>query len=148
MAQNRTIPYGYKIENGKLTIDPEEKHIVVRIYERYANGESYLQIAERLTALGVQYTPEKTRWNKNMVARVTDYKNSQNNINIDSTINDLEETLYSEPDQNDEYDDDLVRQLIDTIKVVGDDKLIFTFKCGLVFEQPIQLQVRRLKKSA
>lgn len=79
---------------------------------------------------------------------ITDYKNSQNNINIDSTINDLEETLYSEPDQNDEYDDDLVRQLIDTIKVVGDDKLIFTFKCGIVYEQPIQLQVRRLKKSA
>ena len=79
---------------------------------------------------------------------ITDYKNSQNNINIESTINDLEETLYSEPDQNDEYDDDLVRQLINTIKVVGDDKLIFTFKCGLVYEQPIQLQVRRLKKSA
>lgn len=75
MAQNRTIPYGYKIENGKLTIDPEEKHIVVRIYERYANGESYLQIAERLTALGVRYIPEKIHWNKNMVARVLQNKN-------------------------------------------------------------------------
>jgi hypothetical protein len=75
MAQNRIIPYGYKIENGKLTIEPEEKHIVVRIYERYANGESYLQIAERLTALGVRYTPEKAQWNKNMVARVLQNKN-------------------------------------------------------------------------
>lgn len=75
MAQNRTIPYGYKIENGKLTIEPEEEHIVVRIYERYANGESYLQIAERLTALGVLYTPEKAQWNKNMVARMLQNKN-------------------------------------------------------------------------
>lgn len=74
MAQNRIIPYGYKIENGKLTIEPEEKHIVVRIYERYADGESYMQIAERLTALGVRYTPEKDQWNKNMVARVLQNK--------------------------------------------------------------------------
>lgn len=75
MAQNRSIPYGYKIENGKLTIEPEEKHIVVRIYERYANGESYMQIAERLTALGVRYTPEKPQWNKNMVARILQNRN-------------------------------------------------------------------------
>lgn len=86
MAQNRTIPYGYKIENGKLTIEPEEKHIVVRIYERYANGESYLQIAERLTALGVRYTPEKTHWNKNMVARVLQNKNYLGNCKYPTII--------------------------------------------------------------
>lgn len=75
MAQNRTIPYGYKIENGRIIIDPQEERIVVRIYERYANGESYLQIAERLTALKVRYAPEKAEWNKNMVARVLQNKN-------------------------------------------------------------------------
>lgn len=101
MAQNRTIPYGYKIENGKLTIEPEEEHIVVRIYERYANGESYLQIAERLTALGVRYTPEKTQWNKNMVARVLQNKNYLGNDKYPTIIH--RQLLQSAEEQTKPY---------------------------------------------
>lgn len=101
MAQNRTIPYGYKIENGKLTIEPEEEHIVVRIYERYANGESYLQIAERLTALGVPYTPEKTKWNKNMVARVLQNKNYLGNDKYPTIIH--RQLLQSAEEQTKPY---------------------------------------------
>lgn len=88
MAQNRTVPYGYKIENGKLVIEPQEEHIVVRIYERYANGESYLKIAEQLTALGVRYTPDKVGWNKNMVARVLQNKNYLGNDKYPTIIHD------------------------------------------------------------
>lgn len=70
MAQNRYLPYGYKIENGKTGIEPQEAETIRKIYSRYAQGLSYKKIAEQLTESGVRYMPDKPRWNKNMVARI------------------------------------------------------------------------------
>lgn len=70
MAKNRYLPYGYKIENGKTTPEPQEAEIIRRIYRAYAEGLSYKKIAEQLTAESVCYLPEKPVWNKNMVARI------------------------------------------------------------------------------
>lgn len=80
MAQNRMQPYGYKIENGWLTTEPQEEKIVVQIFERYAEGQSYKKIAEWLTNLGLRYMPEKPHWNKNMVARILQNKNYLGNV--------------------------------------------------------------------
>lgn len=74
---------------------------------------------------------------------ITDYRNSQDNTNIENKICELEYTLYSEPDQSDEYDDDLVRQLIDTIKVMENDTLLINFRCGITYEQPLKRNIRR-----
>lgn len=70
MAQNRTQPYGYWVQNGKITIHPEEMPVVQEIYQMYAEGQSYLSIARHLTAKQVVYLPNKAVWNKNMVARI------------------------------------------------------------------------------
>lgn len=70
MAQNRYLPYGYKVENGKIATQPQEAEIIRKIYSRYAEGLSYKKIAEQLTELGVRYMPDKPQWNKNMVARI------------------------------------------------------------------------------
>lgn len=70
MAKNRYLPYGYKIENGKTTLEPQEAEIIRRIYQAYAEGLSYKKIAEQLTAENVCYLPEKSVWNKNRVARI------------------------------------------------------------------------------
>ena len=70
MAKNRYLPYGYKIENGKTAPEPQEAEIIRRIYRTYAEGLSYKTIAEQLTAEGIRYLPEKSVWNKNMVARI------------------------------------------------------------------------------
>ena len=70
MAKNRYLPYGYKIENGKTTPEPQEAEIICRIYREYAEGLSYKKIAEQLTAESVCYLPEKSVWNKNRVARI------------------------------------------------------------------------------
>ena len=75
MAQNRYLPYGYKIENGKTTIEPQEAEIIRRIYRQYAEGLSYLKIAEELTKAGARYMPDKPQWNKNMVARILKNQN-------------------------------------------------------------------------
>lgn len=70
MAQNRYLPYGYKIENGKTIIEPQEAEIIRNIYSRYAVGLSYKKIAEQLTEAGMRYMPDKPQWNKNMIARI------------------------------------------------------------------------------
>lgn len=74
MAQNRWLPYGYKVENGKTAINEQESEIIRRIFKSYANGESYKKIAEALTATGVTYMQDKPAWNKNMVARILQNK--------------------------------------------------------------------------
>lgn len=75
---------------------------------------------------------------------ITDYRNSQGTgDNIENKISELEETLYSESDQSEEYDDDIVRQLIDTIKVMENDILHITFRCGITCEQPLKRNIRK-----
>jgi len=56
--------------------------------------------------------------------------------------------LENEPEQCDTYNDTLVRQLIDTIKVMGEDKLEITFKCGLKYDQTIIPKVKRLNTAS
>ena len=70
MAQNRYLPYGYRIKDGAITVSDDEATVIRRIYEAYADGLSYQAIAERLTTEGIRYIPEKSAWNKNMVARI------------------------------------------------------------------------------
>jgi hypothetical protein len=41
------------------------------------------------------------------------------------------------PFESKEYSDSVVRQLIDTIKVVNEDKLLIIFKGGFQMEQPL-----------
>ena len=70
MAKNRIIPYGYKIENGKLKVNINESNVVIKIFEDYANGESYKKIADKLTMLNIEYNDNKSKWSKNLVARI------------------------------------------------------------------------------
>ena len=42
----RTIPYGYKVENGKTIPDEGEARIVKRIFTAYINGEGLMRIAD------------------------------------------------------------------------------------------------------
>jgi len=52
-----TLPLGYKIdENRKFQIDPITAPIVVRVFERYANGDSVNAIIEELNENGVRTT--------------------------------------------------------------------------------------------
>lgn len=75
MAQNRTLPYGYKIEDGRVMTNDAETEVIRRIYRSYAEGLSYKAIAESLTEEGIRYMPEKPAWNKNMVARILQNQN-------------------------------------------------------------------------
>jgi len=75
MKQNRTLPYGYRIETGQISVDHAEAEVIRHIYRNYAEGMSYKAIAESLTAEGIRYMPDKPAWNKNMVARILQNEN-------------------------------------------------------------------------
>lgn len=96
MTQNRWLPYGYKVENGKTTINEQESEIIRRIFKSYANGESYKKIAEALTAMGVTYMQNKPAWNKNMVARILQNKSY---LGTDSYPPILEPAIFAAAEQ-------------------------------------------------
>ena len=69
MATNRKIPFGYMLENGTVCCKKEEAETVVWIYEQYAAGESYRNLADRLNRKSIRYDVGKM-WNMNMIARI------------------------------------------------------------------------------
>lgn len=67
---------------------------------------------------------------------------------VDLKIAKMTHTLEAEPEEIIEYNDSLVRQLIDTIKVIGTDKLLVIFKNGLEYEQSMQPKIRKINRVA
>lgn len=70
MAKNRTIPFGYCMRNGEIITEQTESKAVVRIFEEYLNGSSFLQIARLMESEKIRYTVDSDHWNKNMVKRI------------------------------------------------------------------------------
>ena len=69
MGTNRTQPFGYRMEFGKVVIDSDEARWVVYIYEQYIQGASFKNLSDTLCGTGIHYDVDKP-WNKNMVARI------------------------------------------------------------------------------
>lgn len=69
MAGNRKLPFGYRMELGKIVIHPKEALTVQYIFQQYALGASYSELLRHLRKQDVEYDQGKL-WNKNMVARI------------------------------------------------------------------------------
>lgn len=67
---NRKNLYGYRIENGALTVVPQEGETVERIATLYTAGGSYRAIADTLNGEGIPYSAEAPLWNKHKVKRL------------------------------------------------------------------------------
>ncbi len=74
MAKNRTIPFGYCMNNGEITVDFTESKAVIEIFEKYLNGSSLMQIAKLMESEKIRYTADSEHWNKNMVKRIIENK--------------------------------------------------------------------------
>lgn len=68
--KNRYLPFGYKIADGKIVTDSEQVEAVRRIFDAYTAGQTFQQIADVLSAQGIPYRSDASRWNKNMVSRI------------------------------------------------------------------------------
>lgn len=66
MSKNRTIPFGYMMQNGTITTNPAEVLAVLTIFSEYMAGKSLKEIANKMA---VPYSDGDV-WNKNMVKRV------------------------------------------------------------------------------
>ena len=70
----RTIPFGYKFENGCVVVDESTADIVKEIFKRYLAGESMLNISGLLNNLHIEYRPGTTGWNKARIKRILENK--------------------------------------------------------------------------
>ena len=68
--KNRTVPYGYKYDNGIIVLHPQESEIVKRICMTYLDGQSLLTIATWLNEEQIEYMPEVIGWNKARLKRI------------------------------------------------------------------------------
>lgn len=70
MAWQRIIPFGYRMSQGEIVIEPQEAEAIRDIFRQYLNGASLNRIAEEMTRRGVRYHERAGSWNKNMVHRI------------------------------------------------------------------------------
>lgn len=66
----RTIPFGYKVVDGKYVANDSEVEVISSIYNMYLSGTTLLGIANALTEQGITYFENHKVWNKNMVSRI------------------------------------------------------------------------------
>ena len=69
MGSNRALPFGYKMEFGRVVVFPEEVGWVTYLFEQYLLGGSYKGLSDEMKGYGVHYDGDKP-WNKNMAARI------------------------------------------------------------------------------
>ena len=100
VCANRFLGYD-KDADGNLVINPEEAKVVKRIYREFLEGKSYYAIGKGLTADGIR-----------------------------QQLRTIEDFLDAQQEAVTEYDEMLVRKLIDKVTVY-DDRLVFEFKSGL-----------------
>ena len=67
---NRKLLYGYQIQDGDLTVVPEEAAVVVRVFTLYTAGLSYQKISDTLNEEHIPYSEEQPEWNKHKVRRL------------------------------------------------------------------------------
>ncbi len=68
----RTLPYGYRYENGVVIANPAERNVIQWIFSEYLQGQSLLKIAERLNFDQIEYRPGVIGWNKSRIMRLID----------------------------------------------------------------------------
>lgn len=66
---SRKILYGYQIQNGELTVHPQEAEGVTRIFTLYLAGISQQQVADTLNSDGVCYSPESPVWSRQRITQ-------------------------------------------------------------------------------
>lgn len=89
MAKNRTIPFGYCMWNGEITVDFTESKAVMKIFEEYLNGSSLKQIAKLMESQKIRYTADSEHWNKNMVKRIIENKKYLGNDKYPQIISEI-----------------------------------------------------------
>lgn len=85
--KNRNIPFGYRFEDGKIVVNPDEQNTLQRICSEYLDGRSLLQIANGLESDKVEFAPGVITWNKARIMRIVDDDRYLGNATYPQVIN-------------------------------------------------------------
>ncbi len=77
--------FGYRYENGKFVIIPEEAEIVRRIYDGYLSGLGVMAIAKALSGKTVLTRNGNSHWNKSSVETILKNYNYTGNLLLQKT---------------------------------------------------------------
>jgi len=66
------VPFGYRIEDGRLVLDAGEQKVVALIRELHAEGTSLREIARELEARGYRTKTGRTHWHPQSVKQILD----------------------------------------------------------------------------
>ena len=67
MGTKRKLPFGYKMESGRVVIDSVEKSWVLHLFSRYNMGVSIRELTEFMNNTAVPYDPGKP-WNRYQIS--------------------------------------------------------------------------------
>jgi len=66
------VPYGFRLDNGRLVEDPAEQKAIGLIRKLHAGGASLREIAARLEAAGYRTKTGRTHWHPQTVQQIID----------------------------------------------------------------------------
>ena len=66
----RSIPFGYKYENGSIGYDQTEMQALIRITDMYLDGMSLKDIADTFNRENIEYSQGVIGWNKSRIMRL------------------------------------------------------------------------------
>ena len=69
MGTNRKLPFGYRMDFGRIAVQPEEARWVRYIFSQYNQGMPFSAITDKMRNSSIPYDGDK-QWNKNMIARI------------------------------------------------------------------------------
>ncbi|MGN0314299.1 MAG: recombinase family protein, partial [Fusicatenibacter sp.] len=69
MGTNRKLPFGYRMDFGRIAVQPEEARWVRYIFSQYNQGMPFSAITDKMRNSSMPYDGDK-QWNKNMIARI------------------------------------------------------------------------------
>ena len=72
MKKKRYLPFGYRMENGKIIVVPKEADLVQKVFSEYLTGKSLQQLADMAQKTGLSYRENSNDWNKGMISRILD----------------------------------------------------------------------------
>lgn len=55
MGTKRKLPFGYKMESGRIAVDTAESHWVTHLFSRYNMGVSIQELANFMNDTAVRY---------------------------------------------------------------------------------------------
>ena len=143
---NRKQPFGYKITMGEVVIHKEEANVVQQIFKQYLMGESLQIIADALREQGVIYDDGRS-WNKNTIARILEDERYAGEKGYPKLIEQEQLQAVAEKrsqkaasPQKTELQKVLriIRQMVDTVKVMSKNEIIVTLKGGAEINQRLE----------